>query len=166
MVDFITIYITDEYLVNCNFLFFFIKIEIYHILIVLKKRICSCSNFSFNNFLQRKRLFISIIFLPNDDVCYNNDCLTNIFNFFYFYPRVERILTRVNLTKIITKKQADERCFIIDQQIAWHFVQISKSLSNPLPFYANQIINPVLNLMISANLFKEKFLMFVNVPLV
>ena len=34
------------------------------------------------------------------------------------------------------------RFFIIDQQIAWHFVQYSESYSNPLPFYASQMVRP------------------------
>ena len=33
-----------------------------------------------------------------------------------------------------------KRYFIIDQQIARHFVHYSECLSNPLPFYATQII--------------------------
>ena len=42
------------------------------------------------------------------------------------------------------------RDFIIEKQIAQHFVQNTKCLSNS-PFYACQIINPFLNLIISAN---------------
>ena len=43
------------------------------------------------------------------------------------------------------------RYFIIDQQIAWHFVHFSECLSNLLPFYATQIINSFLNSRISAD---------------
>ena len=44
-----------------------------------------------------------------------------------------------------------KRYSIIDQQVAPHFVHYSECLSNPLPFYATQIINPFLTLRISAN---------------
>ena len=44
-----------------------------------------------------------------------------------------------------------KRYFIKDQQIARHSVHYSECLSNPLPFYSNQIINPFLNSRISAN---------------
>ena len=41
--------------------------------------------------------------------------------------------------------------FIVDQQIARHFVHYSERLSNPLSFYATQIIKPFHNSRISAN---------------
>ena len=40
---------------------------------------------------------------------------------------------------------------MIDQQKARNFVHYSECLSNPLPFYATQIINPFLTSRISAN---------------
>ena len=43
-----------------------------------------------------------------------------------------------------------KRCFMIERQIARHFVHYSECLSNPLPFYATQILNPFLNLIILA----------------
>ena len=43
------------------------------------------------------------------------------------------------------QQNINKRYFIIDQQIARHFVQYSEFLSNPLPFYAEQIIDPFLN---------------------
>ena len=45
----------------------------------------------------------------------------------------------------------NKRYLIIDQQIARHFVQYSEYLSHSLPFYPTQMINPILNLRISAN---------------
>ena len=48
-----------------------------------------------------------------------------------------------------------KRYFIIDQQIAEHFVHYSKYLSKPLPFYATEMINPFFNSRISANHNKE-----------
>ena len=45
----------------------------------------------------------------------------------------------------------NKKYFIIDQQIARNFVQYSECLSNLLPNYETQIINPFLNSMISAN---------------
>ena len=49
------------------------------------------------------------------------------------------------------KKYANKRYSIIDQQIAWHFVDYSECLSNPLPFFETQIINPFLNSRITVN---------------
>ena len=43
------------------------------------------------------------------------------------------------------------RWFIIEKQIVRDFLQYSEYLSNPLPFYATQFINPLLNSRISAN---------------
>ena len=48
-----------------------------------------------------------------------------------------------------------KRYFIIDQQIAQHFLQYSECLSNPLRFYKTQIINLFLNPRISANSVKR-----------
>ena len=44
-----------------------------------------------------------------------------------------------------------KRYFIIDQQIARHFVHYIEYPYDPLPFYATQIINPVLTSRISTN---------------
>ena len=44
-----------------------------------------------------------------------------------------------------------KRDFIIEKQIAWHFVKYCECLSYPLTFYATQIINPFLNSRIPAN---------------
>ena len=44
-----------------------------------------------------------------------------------------------------------KRYFIIHQQIVWHFEHYSECLSNPLPFYATQLINHFLNSRVSAN---------------
>ena len=49
------------------------------------------------------------------------------------------------------KIASHKRDFIIEKQIGRHFVQYTKCLSIPLPFYATQIINPFLNQLISAN---------------
>ena len=40
---------------------------------------------------------------------------------------------------------------MIDQQTVQHFVQYSDVFQIPLPFYETQIINPFLDLSISAN---------------
>ena len=53
--------------------------------------------------------------------------------------------------RLAPKHNARKIYFIIDQQIARHFVQYSECLSHPLPFYATQIINPFPNSRISAN---------------
>ena len=45
--------------------------------------------------------------------------------------------------------------FIIDQQIARHFVQFSECLSSPIHSYATQIIKPFLSSRILANHDKE-----------
>ena len=61
----------------------------------------------------------------------------------------------------------NKRYFIIDQQIARHFVHYRECLSNPLPFYTIQITNPFLNSRISPN--KEtncKIVILLSVPLV
>ena len=47
--------------------------------------------------------------------------------------------------------EIDKRYFMIDQQIAQHFVHYSKCLYHPLLFFATQIIIPFLNSKISAN---------------
>ena len=39
----------------------------------------------------------------------------------------------------------NKRYLIIEKQITRHFVQYSEYLSHPLPFYATQIINHILN---------------------
>ena len=44
-----------------------------------------------------------------------------------------------------------KRYFLIDQQIARHFMQYSDNLPNPLPFNANQITNLFLNSRTSTN---------------
>ena len=44
-----------------------------------------------------------------------------------------------------------KRYFMIDQQIARHFVHYSEYIYHPLPFYTTKIINPFLNSRISAN---------------
>ena len=44
-----------------------------------------------------------------------------------------------------------KRDFIIEKQIARHFLQYSECLSKPLPFYATQIIEPFLNSKTLAN---------------
>ena len=44
-----------------------------------------------------------------------------------------------------------QKHFKIEKQIARYFVQYSEFPSNPSSFYATQIINPFLNLRISAN---------------
>ena len=44
-----------------------------------------------------------------------------------------------------------KRYFLIDQQIARHFVHYSECLYHPLIYYATQIINPFLTLRILAN---------------
>ena len=46
---------------------------------------------------------------------------------------------------------ANKRYFIIDQQIARHFLDSSECLYQPLPVYVNQIIYPFLTSRISAN---------------
>ena len=51
---------------------------------------------------------------------------------------------------------------MIGQQIAWLFEHYSECLSNPLPFYATQIIHPFLNSSISAN--HDKRLEHSNAP--
>ena len=51
----------------------------------------------------------------------------------------------------LNKLCVDKSDFMTEKQIAKYFVQYSECLSNPLPFYATQIINPILNSMISAN---------------
>ena len=48
-----------------------------------------------------------------------------------------------------------KRDFILDHQIARHFVQYSEWLSDPLPFYATQLINSFLNAKNPANHDKE-----------
>ena len=45
-------------------------------------------------------------------------------------------------TSLIVYYYLNKRHFIIDQQLGQHFVQYSEFLSNPLPFYETQIINP------------------------
>ena len=44
-----------------------------------------------------------------------------------------------------------KRDFIIEKQIARHYMYTPNVYQNPLQFYANQTINPFLNSMISAN---------------
>ena len=56
------------------------------------------------------------------------------------------------LREIYTNK----RYFVIDKQKARHFVHFSEILTSPILFYATQIINPFLNLRISANQDKER----------
>ena len=43
------------------------------------------------------------------------------------------------------KEYKNKIYFVIDQQMARHFVQYSECLSKTLPNYATQIINPLLN---------------------
>ena len=50
----------------------------------------------------------------------------------------------------------NKRYFIIDQQIARHFCNTVEVFQTPLSFYIIQIINPFLNLRISANHDKEQ----------
>ena len=47
--------------------------------------------------------------------------------------------------------QLNKRDFAIEKQIACYFVRYSTCLSNPIPFYVIQIINPFLDSIISAN---------------
>ena len=51
----------------------------------------------------------------------------------------------------LTKCKCNKKYFLIDQQIARHFVHYSKCLYNPLPFNATQIDNPFLTSRISSN---------------
>ena len=56
-----------------------------------------------------------------------------------------------SLKWIKTKLYISQRYFLIDQQIAQYFAQYSEVLTTPIPFYANQIINPFLTSRVSAN---------------
>ena len=60
------------------------------------------------------------------------------------YPWIQR-----NCLKILNLMIQDKRYFIIDQQIASHFVHYSECLYYPLPLYATQIINHFLTSRIS-----------------
>ena len=56
---------------------------------------------------------------------------------------------RLSLTTLVVR--LNKRYFIIDQQIARHFVHYSECLSNPPSLYATQMINPFLNSRIKDN---------------
>ena len=51
----------------------------------------------------------------------------------------------------ILYKTLDKRYLIVDHKVARHFLHYSECLSNPLSFYATQMINPFPNSRISAN---------------
>ena len=59
--------------------------------------------------------------------------------------------------RLAPKHNARKIHFLIDQQIARHFVHYSECLSHPLLFYATQMINRLLNIRISANHDKRGF---------
>ena len=57
------------------------------------------------------------------------------------------IVSKYEIMKLVSEswsqvQNTKKRYFIIDQQIERYFVQYSESLSNLLPFYATQLINP------------------------
>ena len=67
------------------------------------------------------------------------------------------ILTALMFVKFVKtfsfspSKDLYKRYFIINQQIARHFVQYSECLYHPLPFYVTPIINSFLTSGITAN---------------
>ena len=80
--------------------------------------------------------------------CFNQEPLKNIWE---EYHVLLWHVTVILCSLIAYKLHNNKRYFIIDHQIARHFLHYSECSYHPLPFYATQMITPLLSSRISAN---------------